>query len=64
VLAEAIGQRLGLLTEGRVTPMLRETRSPAVVVAMEGLTDDDGVAAAEAVIQLYLLGVPQENNAR
>ena len=64
VVAEAIGHRLGMPVEARATPMLRETRSPAVVVAMDRPVANTGVTVAEVVVDLYLKGVPQENSAR
>lgn len=64
VLAETIGHRLGLPVEARATPMLRETSSPAVVVAAGNLTADSGSDVAAGVVELYLLGVTQENSAR
>jgi N-acetylmuramoyl-L-alanine amidase len=62
-LAEAIGRKLGLPVSARATPMLRETRAPAVVVAAS-LTEALGTDLGAGVIELYALGVPQENNAR
>ncbi len=64
VVAEAVARRLALPVEPRATPMLRETRSPAVVIAVAGLTSPLGSRIAAGIIELYRLGVPQENNAR
>jgi N-acetylmuramoyl-L-alanine amidase len=64
VLAETIGRDLGLPVEPRATPMLRETRSPAVVVATDTMLSDVGSRVAAGIVQLYRRGVPQENSAR
>ena len=64
VLAESLGHRLGVPVEARATPILRETRSPAVVIAVAKPTIDAGIALADVIEQLYLNGVPQENSAR
>jgi N-acetylmuramoyl-L-alanine amidase len=64
VVAETVARRLALPVEPRATPMLRETRSPAVVIAVAGLTSPLGSRIAAGIIELYRLGVPQENNAR
>lgn len=63
-LAEAIAGELGLPVEPRATPILRETRSPAVVVSSEGLAAPIGASVAAGIVALYRLGVPQENSAR
>lgn len=63
-IAEAIGRDLGLPVEARATPMLRETRSPAVVVAVEHPAGPIGSRVAKGIVSLYRLGVPQENSAR
>ena len=63
-LAGSIAGELGLPVEPRATPMLRETRSPAVVVSAEGLAAALGTSVADGIIALYRLGVPQENSAR
>lgn len=42
LLATAIGERLGLTVDGRATPMLKETRAPAVVVASGSLDASTG----------------------
>ncbi|GMQ85476.1 MAG: N-acetylmuramoyl-L-alanine amidase [Acidimicrobiia bacterium] len=64
VLAEMIGSGLGLPVAARAIPMLRETRAPAVVVATDRLTRTTGEVIAAEIIELFLHGVPQENNAR
>ena len=64
VVAGAVADRLGMPVGARATPMLRETRAPAIVVALERPTAKIGVAAAEIILDLYQNGVPQENSAR
>ncbi|MEE9534271.1 MAG: hypothetical protein V3W06_07620, partial [Acidimicrobiia bacterium] len=64
VLAETIASRLGLPVGARATPMLLETRAPAVVVATDLLTSATGKTIAAEIIELFLHGVPQENSAR
>lgn len=54
MLAEAIAGVLGAEVEGRATPILKETRAPAVVVATRGLDEGVGrklVAPLEAFLQ-------------
>ena len=63
-LAEAIARRLDLPVSAMATPMLRETRSPAVVVASGDLSVRLGSEIGAGVVELYSLGVPQENSAR
>jgi N-acetylmuramoyl-L-alanine amidase len=64
LLAESLGHRLGLPVEARATPMLRETKSPAVVLAMAQHRPQAGRALTEVIVDLYVHGVPQENSAR
>lgn len=64
VVAESVGRELGLAVEPRATPILRETRSPAVVVATEMLAEPVGSRIAAGIVELFRLGVPQENSAR
>ena len=52
-IAAAIAFRLGVDINGRVNTMLRETRSPAVVVSATPMNEVLGRAVAEAVIGLY-----------
>ena len=63
-LAEAVAHELELPVEPRATPMLRETRSPAAVIASERLAASVGAVVASGIVELYRLGVPQENRAR
>lgn len=64
LLAESLGHRLGLPVEARATPMLRETRAPAVVLSLAVPRPEAGRSIAEVIVDLYLRGVPQENSAR
>ncbi len=59
LLAESLGRRLDMSVEARATPILRETRSPAVVVAVARATEEAGIVLAEVIEQLYLHGVPE-----
>lgn len=63
-LAEAVAHGIGLPVEPRATPILRETRSPAAVIASEQLAAPVGAMVAAGIVELYRLGVPQENSAR
>jgi len=53
LLAAAVAERLGLQTQGRSTPMLKETRPPAVIVAADTLDADAGRRAADAVAGFF-----------
>lgn len=63
-LAEIIAGELAMRVEPRATPILRETRSPAVVIATQHLAAPIGEKVASGIVALYRLGVPQENKAR
>ncbi len=63
-LAAAIGRILDLPVAASTAPMLRETRSPAVVVASAEPTEVLGSGIGAGVVELYTRGVPQENSAR
>lgn len=52
-LARAIADRLGIPIHGRAVPMLRNTRSPAVVVATTPLDETTGGRVAQGVIDLF-----------
>ena len=52
-LAELIGSRLDLEISGRATPMLKNTRSPAVVVALEEFSEGAIAAIAQGLLDLY-----------
>jgi peptidoglycan hydrolase-like protein with peptidoglycan-binding domain len=52
-IATAVADRLGLAPLGRATPMLKETRPPAVVVATRTLSAETGIATVAALVELY-----------
>ncbi len=52
-IAEHIGDRLGIRAYGRTMPILKETRAPAVVVALRSMNRRAGRIAANAVAGLY-----------
>jgi hypothetical protein len=64
VLAETIARTLGLTVEPRATPILRQTRAPAVVIAAAELGAPLGSTVATGIVELYQMGAPQENKAR
>ena len=49
LLGGAIAKRLGCETQGRATPMLKETRAPAVVVTDPALSEEIGQAVVEGI---------------
>jgi len=51
-IAASIGRRLGLATHGRAVPILKNTRSPAVLIAVEPLTEQIAGQAAQGLIDL------------
>ncbi len=52
-LARAIGERLDIPIHGRAVPMLRNTRSPAVIVAATPLNEATGGRVAQGVIDVF-----------
>ncbi len=52
-LATTIAERLDLPIAGRTVPILKDTRSPAVVIATEPLDGKTGGAAAQGLIDLF-----------
>lgn len=52
-LAREIADCLGVGAEGRSIPMLKNTRSPAVVVAVEPMDEHTGGKAAQGLINLF-----------
>jgi hypothetical protein len=52
-MAEAIAARLSLPVLGRAVPMLKHTRSPAVIVAISPLDETTGGRVAQGVIDLF-----------
>ena len=59
-LAGAVAPRLGLSPIGRVMPLLRETRAPAIVVAVPGLGSRVGRAVVRA-LEEWLSSRPRED---
>jgi N-acetylmuramoyl-L-alanine amidase len=55
-LASAIADRLGIPVAGRILPILKDTRAPAVIVATEDLDGHTGGSAAQGVIDLFAAG--------
>lgn len=53
MLADAIATELGCRTEGRATPMLKETRAPAVVVSHPALTEETGRAVVDGLAAFF-----------
>jgi N-acetylmuramoyl-L-alanine amidase len=52
-LASRIGRALGVEPQGRAIPILKNTRSPAVVVAVEAVDEVAIAAAVQGLIDLY-----------
>ena len=52
-IAEAIGERLAIPTMGRATPMLKETRAPAIVIAVGSPSASTAAATVAALDDLY-----------
>ena len=52
-LAGCIGDRLGLPQSGRAIPMLKNTRAPAVVVALDQLDEKTMTGVAQGLLDLY-----------
>ncbi len=52
-LANLIADRLGVVARGRTLPMLKETRSPAVIVALRSMTRRTGLVVAHAIAAMY-----------
>lgn len=63
LLAEAIAHQFGWAVQGRATPMLKETRAPAVVVAGAELDQATGQAIVEG-IAAFFAGAGQVKNRR
>jgi N-acetylmuramoyl-L-alanine amidase len=49
LLAEAVAGSVGCRVEGRATPMLKETRAPAVVVSCPDLSEKTGMAMVDGI---------------
>lgn len=52
-IAEHVAGRLGVRAFGRTLPILKETRSPAIVVALRSMNRRTGMIIANAVASLY-----------
>jgi N-acetylmuramoyl-L-alanine amidase len=52
-MAEAVASRLGVEPVGRVTPLLRETRAPAIITALPHLDAKTGAAVADALVAWF-----------
>lgn len=50
--AHAIAAVLGVEAEGRATPMLKDTRAPAVVIALKHVDEHTGGKAAQGIVNL------------
>ncbi len=64
-IATAVAERLGLPTAGRTMPILKATRSPAIVVSIAGMDHSVGTRVAEVVTSLYaerVLSQPEGSN--
>jgi N-acetylmuramoyl-L-alanine amidase len=61
VIAGVVADRIGLEPAGRTMPMLKETRSPSVLVAMRSMRRRAGMVVAHAVAAVYELAVRQDS---
>ncbi len=52
-IADHLARRLGIESHGRTMPILKETRAPAVVVAMRSMNRRTGRVVAHAIASLY-----------
>jgi hypothetical protein len=52
-LAASIGEQLGVSPSGRAIPILKNTRSPAVVVALPQLEESATTAIAQGLVNLF-----------
>ncbi|MCL1597558.1 MAG: hypothetical protein M3094_00110, partial [Actinomycetia bacterium] len=55
--AEVVAERLGLSPAGRTMPLLKNTRSPAIVVAVRAMNRRVGRVVANVIASLYEDGV-------
>lgn len=53
LLAQAVASRLGTDYEGRATPMLKETRAPAIVVEAPDLDEKTAVAVVDGIDDFF-----------
>jgi N-acetylmuramoyl-L-alanine amidase len=64
-IAVAVAERLDLPTAGRTIPMLKTTRSPAIVVSVSHMNHSVGTRVAEVIASLYaerVLSQPEGSN--
>lgn len=61
-IAVHVGARLGISTFPRAVPLLKETRSPAVVIAVTSPSAETGSAISAAIIDLYTNGPDEEED--
>jgi hypothetical protein len=52
-IANHVSDRLGVRSYGRTLPILKETRSPAIVVALRSMNRRSGKVIANAIASLY-----------
>lgn len=62
-IATVIADRLGIESAGRAMPMLKETRAPAVLVALRSMSRRTGRVVAHAIAHVYEAGVGQADQA-
>ncbi|MDJ0791099.1 MAG: peptidoglycan-binding protein [Acidimicrobiia bacterium] len=60
VIAEILAERLAIPAAGRSMPMLKDTRSPAVVVSMRSMSRRAGTIVAHAVASLYEMSAERQ----
>ncbi|MDJ0953241.1 MAG: peptidoglycan-binding protein [Acidimicrobiia bacterium] len=60
-LAELVAARLDIPHGGRAIPMLKNTRSPAVVVALDALSEPEMTAIAQGLVDLYATDWSERN---
>ena len=63
-IAELMAARLGIGHSGRAIPMLKNTRSPAVVVALDDLSESAMTAIAQGLLDLYATDWSEKNGSR
>ena len=58
--AEHIGAHLGADPQGRAIPILKNTRSPAVVVAVPEPDEETTASIVQGLIELYRVGADRD----
>lgn len=61
-IAQLLADRLGLEVAGRTMPMLKETRSPAALIALRSMTRRTGTVVAHAVASMYEMALDQASD--